>query len=186
MVTDDEVRLNNPSDDFAALSSFALPIGLEQRMKEMTEQIQQSNHKDAKIAFTEWLFVPGGRPAPGYNNMGGAIDTAGFLNMLLRNSEIVPISDMTGILEFGDHLGAQHLHREQRNGATGRAGRGQSNPGRLEIRNGVPAYQRCGHPASAEERLTAACEQICVSNPDEYSVWSIGSELQYDSESLVN
>jgi alpha-N-arabinofuranosidase len=101
VVTNDEVRLNNPSDDFVALSSFALPIGLEQRMKEMTEQIQQSNHKDAKIAFTEWLFVPGGRPAPGYNNMGGAIDTAGFLNMLLRNSAIVPISDMTGILEFG-------------------------------------------------------------------------------------
>jgi alpha-L-arabinofuranosidase len=101
VVTDDEVRLNNPTDDFIALSSFALPIGLEQRMKEMTEQIQQSNHKDAKIAFTEWLFVPGARPAPGYNNMGGAIDTAGFLNMLLRNSEIVPISDMTGILEFG-------------------------------------------------------------------------------------
>jgi alpha-N-arabinofuranosidase len=33
--------------------------------------------------------------------MGGAINTAGFLNMLMRNSSIVPISDMTGILEFG-------------------------------------------------------------------------------------
>jgi alpha-L-arabinofuranosidase len=101
VVTDGQVQLTNPSDDFIALSSFALPIGLEQRMKEMTEQIQQSNPKNAKIAFTEWLFLPGQRPAPGFNNMGGAIDTAGFLNMLLRNSSIVPISDMTGILEFG-------------------------------------------------------------------------------------
>jgi alpha-N-arabinofuranosidase len=101
VVRDDQVQLANPSNDFIALSSFALPIGLEQHLKEMTEQIQQSNHKDAKIAFTEWLFVPGQRPAPGFDNMGGAIDTAGFLNMLLRNSSIVPISDMTGILEFG-------------------------------------------------------------------------------------
>jgi alpha-L-arabinofuranosidase len=101
VVRDDHVELSNPSNDFVALSSFALPIGLEQRLKEMTEQIRQSNHKNAKIAFTEWLFVPGDRPAPGFNNMGGAINTAGFLNMLLRNSSIVPISDMTGILEFG-------------------------------------------------------------------------------------
>ena len=101
VVRDDQVQLANPSDDFIALSSFALPIGLEQHLKEMTEQIQQSNHKNAKIAFTEWLFVPGQRPAPGFDNMGGAIETAGFLNMLLRNSSIVPISDMTGILEFG-------------------------------------------------------------------------------------
>jgi alpha-N-arabinofuranosidase len=115
VVIDGQVQLANPSNDFVALSAFALPIGLEQRMKEMTEQIQQSNHKDARIAFTEWLFVPGGRPAPGFNNMGGAIDTAGFLNMLLRNSEIVPISDMTGILEFGGIWKA----REQVYGAPG-------------------------------------------------------------------
>lgn len=32
--------------------------------------------------------------------MGGAVITGGFLNMLIRNHEIVPISDMTGIMEF--------------------------------------------------------------------------------------
>ncbi|AXC12967.1 Alpha-N-arabinofuranosidase [Acidisarcina polymorpha] len=101
VVTDDQVQMSNPSNDFVALSAFALPIGLERRMKEMTEQIQQSNHKDAQIAFTEWLFVAADHPAPGFRNMGGAIDTAGFLNMLMRNADIVPISDMTGILEFG-------------------------------------------------------------------------------------
>jgi len=101
VVTNSRVQLPNPSSDFVALAAFALPIGLEQKLKEMTAQIQQSGHKDARIAFTEWLFAPGGQPAPGFNNMGGAIDTGGFLNMMLRNSQIVPISDMTGILEFG-------------------------------------------------------------------------------------
>jgi alpha-N-arabinofuranosidase len=33
--------------------------------------------------------------------MGGAVFAGGFLNVILRNSEIVPISDMTGIMEFG-------------------------------------------------------------------------------------
>jgi alpha-N-arabinofuranosidase len=33
--------------------------------------------------------------------MGGAIATGGFLNMLLRTADIVPIADMTGIIEFG-------------------------------------------------------------------------------------
>jgi len=32
--------------------------------------------------------------------MGGAIEAAGFFNMLLQNAGIVPISDMTGIIEF--------------------------------------------------------------------------------------
>jgi alpha-L-arabinofuranosidase len=101
VVTNSRVQLPNASSDFVALAAFALPIALEQKLKEMTAQIQQSSHKDARIAFTEWLFAPGGQPVPGFNNMGGAIDTGGFLNMMLRNSQIVPISDMTGILEFG-------------------------------------------------------------------------------------
>ena len=140
VVRDDQVQLPNPSNDFIALSSFALPIGLEQRMKEMTEQIQQSSHKNAKIAFTEWLFVPGERPAPGFNNMGGAIDTAGFLNMLLRNSSIVPISDMTGILEFGGIW----KKREQVYGAPGYwvlRGYAEEKPSRLvATESDAPAY----------------------------------------------
>jgi alpha-N-arabinofuranosidase len=32
--------------------------------------------------------------------MGGALITAGFFNMLIQNADIVPISDMTGIMEF--------------------------------------------------------------------------------------
>ena len=56
------------------------------------------------IAFTEWLFISlrwqQHSDAPRYDNMGGAIGTAGFFNMLMQNASIVPISDMTGIIEF--------------------------------------------------------------------------------------
>jgi alpha-L-arabinofuranosidase len=99
VVTTSEVQLHNPSNEFVALANFALPVGLDGRMKEMTAQIQQSSHKDAKIAFTEWLFI-GNEASPSFRNMAGAIDTAGFLNMLFRNADIVPISDMTGIIDF--------------------------------------------------------------------------------------
>jgi alpha-N-arabinofuranosidase len=34
-------------------------------------------------------------------NHGGALITAGFLNMLIRSADIVPISNMTGLIEFG-------------------------------------------------------------------------------------
>ena len=54
----------------------------------------------AHIAFTEWLFIGGNRDAPSFTNTGGAILTGGFLNMLMKNAAIVPISDMTGIMEF--------------------------------------------------------------------------------------
>ncbi len=94
------VQLHDPSNDFLALADFALPVGLGGRLKEMTQQIRQSSHKGAKIAFTEWLFAGRGGAAPSFSNMGGAIDTAGFLDMLMQNAAIVPISDMTGIIDF--------------------------------------------------------------------------------------
>ncbi len=97
-------RMLNPSasPDLITLADFALPVGLERRLHEMYQQIY--SHPQArdrvKIAFTEWLFI-GSEDVPRYDNMGGAICTAGFLNMLMRSADIVPISDMTGILEFG-------------------------------------------------------------------------------------
>jgi len=36
-----------------------------------------------------------------YNNLGGALCTAGFLNTLMRVSDFTPIADMTGLIEFG-------------------------------------------------------------------------------------
>jgi alpha-N-arabinofuranosidase len=103
VVTTDRVVRENPSPDFISQADFALPVGLERKLREMTEQIQ-ANPKardKVKIAFTEWLFWARQGEAPRYDNMGGAVCTAGFLNMLLRAADIVPISDMTGIIEFG-------------------------------------------------------------------------------------
>lgn len=104
VVTTDSVQLPHPSNDFIAQAAFALPVGLGRQLEKMQEQVQQSPDRDVRIAFTEWLFVGGheydGHAAPDFNNMGGAIATGGFLNMLLQHSRIVPISDMTGIMEF--------------------------------------------------------------------------------------
>jgi alpha-N-arabinofuranosidase len=68
----------------------------------MNEQIRDSpSRSSVKTAFTEWLFWAPDDTYPRYDNMGGAVATSGLLNMLLRNADIVPISDMTGLVEFG-------------------------------------------------------------------------------------
>jgi alpha-N-arabinofuranosidase len=54
-----------------------------------------------QIAFTEWLFTGPVARAPMYNNLGGALCTAGFLNTMMRVADFTPISDMTGLIEFG-------------------------------------------------------------------------------------
>lgn len=36
-----------------------------------------------------------------FNNMGGALCAAGFLNTLMRVADFTPIADMTGLVEFG-------------------------------------------------------------------------------------
>jgi alpha-N-arabinofuranosidase len=102
VVTNTDTRTPHASNDFITEAAFALPLGLETRLKAMQQQINQNPafRDKAHIAFTEWLFI-GNRPGtPSFTNMGGAIDTGGFFNMLMRNSSIVPISDMTGIMEF--------------------------------------------------------------------------------------
>ena len=80
-----------------------LPVGLEQKLREMSKQIQNNPQARDKveIAFTEWLFWARLSDVLRYDNMGGALCTAGFLNMLLRVADIVPVADMTGIIEFG-------------------------------------------------------------------------------------
>jgi alpha-L-arabinofuranosidase len=96
------VRLKSPAPDFVAAAAFALPTELERRLHDAQSQIDATAGYPGKahIAFTEWLFIGERRNAPSFTNTGGAIITGGFLNMLLRNSAFVPISDMTGIMEF--------------------------------------------------------------------------------------
>ena len=98
-----EVQKPNPSPEFIAEAALALPVGLERQLRAMKQQIDgNANARDrVKIAFTEWLFTgPVGR-APMYNNLGGALCTAGMLNTLMRVADFTPLSDMTGLIEFG-------------------------------------------------------------------------------------
>ena len=97
-----EVKIKSPTPDFVAAAAFALPTELENRLRQAQSQIDGTAGYAGKahIAFTEWLFIGERYNAPSFTNTGGAIITGGFLNMLLRNCAIVPISDMTGIMEF--------------------------------------------------------------------------------------
>ncbi len=103
VVTTDHTVKRNASQDFKNSAAFALPVELERRLRDMRSQIQSTpGAQGVKTAFTEWLFWSNENSgAPRFDNMGGAIDTAGFLNMLMRVADFVPVSDMTGILEFG-------------------------------------------------------------------------------------
>jgi alpha-N-arabinofuranosidase len=98
-----EVEKPNPSREFIAQAALALPIGLENRLRAMKQQIDADPEarEHVKIAFTEWLFAGSPSQAPTFDNLGGALCTAGFLNTLIRVSDFTSISDMTGNIEFG-------------------------------------------------------------------------------------
>ena len=102
VVTNTQTKLAHASTDFMTQAAFALPVELGRKLRDDQQQIDQNPafaHR-AHVAFTEWLFIGNRDGVPSFRNMGGAVDTAGFFNMLLRNADIVPISDMTGIMEF--------------------------------------------------------------------------------------
>ena len=103
VVTTDRLLQKNPSPDFITQADFALPVGLERKLREMHEQIQENPQARDRVttAFTEWLFWAATDTVPRYDNMGGAICSAGFLNMLMRVADLVPLADMTGMVEFG-------------------------------------------------------------------------------------
>ena len=95
------VKRAKPTPDFIAGSALALPVGLERQLRKMNDQINSSPHKgQVKIAFTEWLFHGSSDSVPRFTNMGGAVMAAGFLNTLIRTADFVPVSDMTGLIDF--------------------------------------------------------------------------------------
>ncbi len=97
-----DMQKPDPSPEFVAHADLALPVGLERQLRAMKQQIDSNPAARGKvnIAFTEWLFIgPAGSPM--YNNLGGALCTAGFLNTLMRVADFTPIADMTGLIEFG-------------------------------------------------------------------------------------
>jgi alpha-N-arabinofuranosidase len=111
VVNSGQVQKPDASPEFLAQSLFGIPVGIERMMREMKLQIYADPRmKNVKLALTENLFrapfapSPPDYPAPHipeYKNMGGAIFEAGMLNMLMRVSDITPISHLTGAVEFG-------------------------------------------------------------------------------------
>ena len=104
VVRTENLELSKPTPDQMATAGFALPVELGRRLQTMQDQINliPAFRDKATIAFTEWLFHGGvgASGAPQFTNMGGAVMVGGFFNMLFQNANIVPISDMTGIIEF--------------------------------------------------------------------------------------
>ncbi|ADW68878.1 alpha-L-arabinofuranosidase C-terminal domain-containing protein [Granulicella tundricola] len=99
-VVNDNVQLAHASDQFRTQAALALPWGLADRMQAIKKQIADSGRPDVKVAFTEWLMVSDSHTGPHFSNLGGALFAGGFLNMVLRNSDAVGVSDMTGIIDF--------------------------------------------------------------------------------------
>ena len=84
-------------------ADFALPVGVGRAFGPVKEQIDAYpvTRGKTKIAFTEWLFITEEESDyPRYDNLGGAVIGAGWMNMLLSHADFVPVSDMTGLLEF--------------------------------------------------------------------------------------
>jgi alpha-N-arabinofuranosidase len=99
-VVNDNVQLPHASDQFRTQAALALPWGLADRMQTIKKQIVASGRPDVKVAFTEWLMISDSSTGPHFSNLGGALFAGGFLNMVMRNSDAVGISDMTGIMDF--------------------------------------------------------------------------------------
>ena len=100
-VVNDRVELKDASDTFRDMAALALPWGLGPKMQAIVQQATASGHPKVRVAFTEWLMVSDSHRGPHFTNMGGALFAGGFLNMVMRNSDAVSVSDMTGIMEFG-------------------------------------------------------------------------------------
>ncbi|HMD87104.1 MAG TPA: alpha-L-arabinofuranosidase C-terminal domain-containing protein [Terriglobia bacterium] len=84
-------------------ADFAIPDGMARDLEQVKAQIDANpaTRNKVKIAFTEWLFwAPEGSDYPRWDNLGGAILGASWMNMLLSHADFVPVSDMTGLVEF--------------------------------------------------------------------------------------
>jgi len=74
----------------------------------LQQQVDSTPHcNHVHFAMTEWLFNSMAEGEghftndfPAWNNLGGAVVAAGFLNTLLRHTAEIRIADMTGMIEF--------------------------------------------------------------------------------------
>jgi len=101
-IFNEDVLLPGATNEFRTMAMLALPWGLSERIRAMKQQAVEAHRPKVQFAFTEWLMGANNpHTVPNYSNMGGAIFAGGFLNAMMRNSDVVSIANMTGILEFG-------------------------------------------------------------------------------------
>jgi alpha-N-arabinofuranosidase len=101
-IVNEDVLLPEATNEFRTMALLALPWGLSERIRAMKQQAVDAHRPKVQFAFTEWLMGANNlHAAPNYNNLGGALFAGGFLNAMMRNSDVVSIANMTGILEFG-------------------------------------------------------------------------------------
>jgi alpha-N-arabinofuranosidase len=101
-IFNEDVILPEPTNDFRTMAMLSLPWGLSDRIRAMKQQALEAHRPKVQFAFTEWLMIADhSNTVPSYNNVGGALFAGGFLNAMMRNSDVVSIANMTGIIEFG-------------------------------------------------------------------------------------
>lgn len=101
-IVNEDVLLPEATNEFRTMAMLALPWGLSERIRAMKQQAVEAHRPNVQFAFTEWLMIANNsHTVPNYNNLGGALFAGGFLNAMMRNSDVVSIANMTGILEFG-------------------------------------------------------------------------------------
>jgi alpha-N-arabinofuranosidase len=90
--------------DAMVAADLALPVGVGRAVGQIRAQIEAnpSTRDRVKVAYSEWMFrSPDGSRLPNFDNMGGAVIAAAWLNMLALNADSIPIANMTGLMEFG-------------------------------------------------------------------------------------
>jgi alpha-N-arabinofuranosidase len=101
-IFNEDVILPEPTNEFRTMAMLALPWGLSDRIRAMKQQALEAHRPKVQFAFTEWLMIADhSHTVPSYNNVGGALFAGGFLNAMIRNSDVVSIANMTGVIEFG-------------------------------------------------------------------------------------
>ncbi|MCP9495618.1 MAG: hypothetical protein MSG64_14325 [Pyrinomonadaceae bacterium MAG19_C2-C3] len=104
-----EQRRRDADDAFTHASDFAVPVAVGRKLDEMRGQFDshESTRGRVKLAFTEWQFWSPRPQDPRFTNMGGALNSAAFFNMLTRRADFVPISNMSNLVGFAG------IHRQR-------------------------------------------------------------------------
>lgn len=100
--------MQNATPDFMAAAAYAIPYAGGPHFDKVQAQIDSHGlHDKVHLAITEWLFNSKGfgernftDESPSWMNEGGAVMAAGFLNTVLRHSDEITLTDMTGVMEF--------------------------------------------------------------------------------------